>query len=192
MATPVAPRALLVLALLAPLAAACSDDECEMARDKCEGNVAFVCQRLYSDRYSPLAWQKRACGERTCVVARDGEGRFALCAVSAQPEPRCGAREQATACDGQEVLGCSRGFVLSRERCAGAMVCALPTAGVAFCAQSATMDPRCGTANGFATCGPGGYLVCREGFVVKEGMCPEGQRCAPGPEPTDIQCTPGP
>jgi hypothetical protein len=180
-----------LVVVIAALSSGCRD-ECERGEAKCEGNTKVVCEYEYSDNHAPLVWRRTACADKTCVVATTPTGHEALCALGAQPEPRC-AVGKTTGCDGSDVLMCAHGFALARERCAGALVCALPAQSAAFCAKSAATDPRCGQAGGQSTCGADGtYLVCREGFVVKEGMCPAGQRCAPvASDPYDLQCVPG-
>jgi hypothetical protein len=159
--------------LLSLMALCCEGEQCDPEGAACEGNVAVTCGR--TNREISATETREDCGAGKCV---EHEGR-AFCAVSAEPDERCGAGERESFCDGQNTLRCEDGgyMVLSLRECAASTTCV------------ETEDPPntiCGEVPQTDECPPGlrgGFcagaeaLRCYDGYVLLRTHCASSELC---------------
>ena len=91
----------------------------------------------------------------------------AVCSPTGEPDPRC-AGGSGEICAGGSALFCRFGYGSNEAVCAG--VCVSPEPGVALCALSADLDPRCTFSDG-PRCDGDSILDCSHGYAVSESRC---------------------
>jgi len=175
-------RPLPVLALIALCSiAGCARDECDYGEDHCEGTERLHCEETSChtpDCAKHLQWSYEPCAV-ACVEQPSTEP---FCAVSDEPDPRCGEHEQGSGsdqgyCDGAVAVACWFGFAKSHTDCRDSgNECAVDPWGSATCVVSATPDPRCDAVAqataGRDLCDGSQLLSCAGSYVQSVRECP--------------------
>lgn len=188
---------LLVHGLL--LSGAGCGDECAEGEVRCRDNGAEYCGRRASDSHEPFVWKRIECGAGSCQLSTDAQRPEPFCTLKKEPDVRCSGTTDA--CDGNDLLHCRQGFLVSSTDCvtriitsadAPASTSGLPP-GVcvsvdqwAACALAPEPDPRCQPSTGWTrVCGDNEQLTCDHGYVLGVVACPGTGSCVPDPEGGD-------
>jgi hypothetical protein len=143
------------------------DPGCKGRDSYCAGQSVVSCQ-------ADFRVASYACDAETVCVMPDSGGaampvtsRVALCAVAAEPDSRCPARQGvAGLCDQNQMLLCDTGFLLSSFECPAACV---EVDFSTVCVLSSTPDPRCKP--GAPACDGSQLIGCVEGFLESIEDC---------------------
>lgn len=153
------------------LLSACDGDECVKDEVQCDGNTARTC--VLSDSHT--AWLDKACGTKTCVVAKGTAGEpVAFCALASDQDARC-TEAHLPNCAGALLVECTAGYATAEQACA------------AGCLALDDHPDRCvgGIDFGPSRCtGAGGYQCIMEGqeTTISSGQMPG--MCSEQPVPT--------
>lgn len=157
------------------------DERCGSA-GFCRETVLVQCAKGF-----PVSESDCAEGGRQCV---EPEGGLPFCALSQQMDERCPQRAASAAdafdqaCDGETLLACRGGFLVSTQACGAA--CVSPEAQGSFCAVSGEPDPRCDPPNPMlaAFCVDDVLARCQSGYAVAVEDCAL-KRLSCGSSPAD-------
>jgi hypothetical protein len=148
------------------LVSACSSSaDCDKEGEAhCEGSVIRVCERQRNKLEEYLAWSsKEFCGSPSLCVAPEGDP---FCVLSSTPAESCKDHEQA--CDGDAILACRAGFVVSRRDCTPAETC-VQMQTLASCQPKP--DPACKSRE-IDPCMGDEAVYCNGGLLIKRMACP--------------------
>jgi len=97
-------------------AAGCQANQCERGQIRCNGNVAEYCGEPGTDDHD-LVWNGRDCGQGFCQPIRGSWDSYPICSLGEGPDPRCAGADGLQFCDGNTVVVCHLGYVVTRTDC---------------------------------------------------------------------------
>jgi hypothetical protein len=175
------------LAMLALVAGGCfslaAEDECSIGASRCSHGIAMTCRYDDSDDFfggSAARWFESSCRQQghACVTT---PSKGAFCALSKEPDPKCGAGDTGY-CEGSKVVSCSSGYATYEWRCAAPSLCVQAEAYGAICALDTEPDPRCvGSPYEYQVCDGATLVSCTRRYATREQTC----------EPACVESEPG-
>jgi hypothetical protein len=180
------------LFLVAHWVQGCVGGECRDGEKSCDGATVLACSggSSHEPGGSYLFWQRSDCSDGKICVSKSAKS--AICALSAQPEPRCAGA--IAFCDGQDIVECEDGLALDRGSCGPDMVCVAGGEKGPFCALGP--DARCADigADALASYCDGASLVeCHGVSATRVQTCPTGcVQAAPHDAVCVLSTTPDP
>jgi hypothetical protein len=157
---------------------------------RCENNRAEVCQSQETGDGSIYVWSRTDCGEGSCQLSREAQP-FPFCTIGKQPDARCALASESSLCEGNVLLGCHDGFLVSSTDCSGgpSEIISGPAAGTpafcvtahgsAFCAAEEQPNPLCAKDDGYGrACDGNDMLQCLDGYLMDRSTCPAPGTCA--------------
>jgi hypothetical protein len=114
-------------------------------------------------------------------------GNAAFCSLESTPSPLCRAPSDGAGrtCDGDRLLLCVSGYLVSRQDCPPPGTCTL--SGYTFCTLGRAADPACPPGAQTSFCRDGTVQGCTFGWVTWQMPCPDGISC--NDLPTGGACT---
>lgn len=165
----------MLLAIAAMMPQCLLSDECDYSDSYCDGTVLHTCG-TENNMFRTSTWNVEDCAAmgRVCVSGYDdswGHTRW-FCAQSANKDPRCDEPGPGWRCDGNNLLGCSAGYLVTEGPC-DPKVCAplLNGTGASDCLdpESPCFDPEIGHA---WTCDGNDAYLCKDRKVSMHEHCP--------------------
>jgi len=105
----------------------------------------------------------------------------AFCSLESAPSLLCRAQSDSAGrtCDGDQLLLCVGGYLVSREACPPPGTCTL--SGYTFCALGRAADPACPPGAETSFCRDNVVQGCTFGWVTWQMRCPDGYSCSDAP-----------
>jgi hypothetical protein len=158
----------------------------------CQDDEAVGCREGYVDR-SINCSTGESFGAQIHATASVGHcesvDNLAFCALDPKPNALCQAAMGDQACDGDKMLNCLEGYVVSRSDCPPTGTCV--TNPLAYCTLEKTRAPECPPGNvNVSFCRNGIIEGCTFGWVTYEEPCGQGYTCVPLAGTSDSTCKP--
>lgn len=174
-------------------AAGCQANECERGQIRCNGNVAEYCGEPGTDDHY-LVWNGRDCGEGFCHPIRAPDDSYPVCSLGEGPDPRCAGADGLRFCDGNTVVLCHLGYVVTTTDCSTGNITGntllsdfarnghcVSSGTWASCALDAAPSPLCASlpSQGDGTvCDGNNVLECGHGYALRVSWrCESTQTC---------------